>query len=263
MIKRTLTLLLTASIISAAMLTMGFALMQKFTPALAAPLEALVVETKAQVSPARIVTAEEAQQVEDFSSSETGLEVSSSSVSEFEDSSESQGSQSFSVSSITSATTGVEITVAELLANPEQYRYQVLILRGIATSLNDGKILINDGTGQVLVEVKQDLVDFAALNGLTLTLLAKVDDSSSSYEFELEACTIESVNGTIVLDDDCQEDGSSEDDDMNDDMDDDLDDDTDDDMDDDSDDDSSDDSNDDMDDDSFADSTDDSSDDNS
>ncbi len=176
MIKRTFTLLLSASIISAAMLSLGFALMQKFSPALAAPLEALVVETQAQVSPARVVTAEEAQQVEDFSSSESGLEVSSSSVSEFEDSSEYQGWQSFSVSSITSATTGVEITVAELLANPEQYRHQVLILRGIATSLNDGKILINDGTGQVLVEVKEELVDFAALDGLSLTLLAKVDE---------------------------------------------------------------------------------------
>ena len=245
MIKKVLTLLVTSTIISAGLLFMGFTMMQKFSPALAAPLEALVLGSTAQVSPTADFSVEDVQPAEDFSSNEDLSESSSLTGSSSDRSEEMK-------------ITGVQVKISDVSANPEQYRGQVLVITGIATYLSSEKIMVNDGTGDILVEIEDDWLDVAAINGMTVTVTAKIDDSSSPYEFELEACSLEDASGTIYMDDDCGDNSSDDmnDDDSSDDM---YDDDSNDDMnDDDSDDDMyDDDSNDDSDDDDSSDDSDD------
>ena len=254
MIKRSLVLVFVSSLISAGLLFLGTTVMGIIPPALASAENALVTGTDGQSSPIPIPAEETAiRKVELFNKAETPKVSSAGNAALPSAAVPVQPLQASKVSTCGVAPiTGV--TISQLLANPNQYFHNVVSLTGIATRLSDEKFLLNDGTGQILVEVEDDRVLYAIINGISITVTGMIDDSSSQYGFELDAYTLTDVNGTVIVDD-------CEDDDNNDDMDDDLDDDSDDDLDDDSDDDLDDDSDDDLDDDSDDDLNDDSNDD--
>ena len=221
MIKKVLTLLVTSTLISAGLLFMGFTMMQKFSPAMAAPLEALVLGPKAQVSTTADFSADEAQQAEDLSSDDKLSESASLPESTSDRSDDSSRSLTSSDDAVKSEITGLQVMISDVLANPEQYRGQVLVISGIATSLSSEKIMLNDGTGNILVDFDEEWFDVAKIDGMTVTVVAKIDDSSSAYEFELEACSLEDTNGVTLFDDDCGNGSTSTgDDDSNDDSDD-------------------------------------------
>jgi hypothetical protein len=254
MIKKTLVLIIVSSLFSAGLLFLGTTVMGAFSPALASAQNALVTGTDGQTSPIPIPAEKTAsQKVELLSKSETP-KVSSAGKAALP--SPAIPDQPLKVSKVSpcgvAPITGV--TIAQLLANPNQYFHKVITLTGVATRLSDEKFLLNDGTGQIMVEVEDDLVIHALINGISITVTGKLDDTSSQYGFELDAFTLTDANGTVVVDD-------CDDDDINDDLDDDLDDDSDDDLGDDSDDNLDDDSDDDLDDNSDDDLNDDSGDD--
>jgi hypothetical protein len=243
MIKRSLVLVLVSSLISAGLLFLGTTLMGIIPPAIASAQNALVTGTDGQTSLIPFPAEETViQKVELFNKAETP-KVSSAGNTALP--SAAFPVQPLNVSKVPTCGTApiTGITISQLLANPNQYFHNVVSLTGIATRLSDEKFLLNDGTGQILVEVEDDRVLYAIINGISITVTGMLDDSSSQYGFELDAYTLTDVNGTVIVDD-------CEDDDIDDDLDDDLDDDTDDDQDDDGDDDLDDDNDDDLDDDS-------------
>jgi len=132
------------------------------------------------------------------------------------------------------------VTIAELLQNPELYDDSMVSISGIASTLSAEKFLLNDGTGQILVELEDEDDSSTSVDGLSISVVGKFDDESNSLSGEVEAFTI-TYQGQVIYQkdsmDDDSDDGEDSDDDMDDDdMDDDGDDSGDDDMDDDSDD---------------------------
>ena len=255
MIKRIFALVIISSLVSAGLIFLGTALLGKFSPALASSLSALVAGTDVQAAsvsnpaeekvPPKIEVPGEAKKPDVFAAVKATPTISINPT------------QPLKVSNTSSSgaapITGV--TIAQLLKDPGQFSDKTLTITGIATSLGHEKFLLNDGTGQILVEVDDDPGKYVVLNGQSITITGKLDDFSSQGGVELEACTVTDPNGTFVLDD-CDDDSDDDDvddsdDDVNDDPDDDDVDDSDDDVDDDSDDDDSmNDSDDDSDDDS-------------
>jgi uncharacterized protein YdeI (BOF family) len=121
------------------------------------------------------------------------------------------------------------VTISELLQNPEQYNDAVVSISGIATSLSSEKFLLNDGTGQILVELEDEESTTVSVDGLSISVVGKFDDKSSSLSPEVEAFTI-TYQGQVIyqansLDDDMDDDGDNSGDDDMDDDDDDMDDD--------------------------------------
>jgi hypothetical protein len=238
MIKRIIGLVVTSSLISAGLLFLGITMMEQYSPALASSLDALVAGSKATVSQNAIVAVDNDPQADDLSSGVKKLELSSLQKSASNTQVNSNQSPEIPANSISAETSGGTVTIAQLLSNPDQYRNQVITISGIATSLGDDKMLVNDGTGQILVEVDDELVNFAVINGLSITIMGMLDDFNSSIDFKLDACTIEYQNNTVVIDDCTVDDDIDDDDDdgVDDDDDDGMDDDDDDGMDDDDDD---------------------------
>jgi hypothetical protein len=216
MIKRILTLVVTSSIISAGLLYLGFTMMERYSPALASSLNALVAGTNTQASPKVIAAAENFPLAEDLSSSDMDPGSSSLPKSAPNIQVDSNPSLKTSANSISAEKSGPGVTISQLMNNPDQYRNQAVTISGIATSMGDDKVLVNDGTGQILFEVDDELVDFAIINGLTITIVGMLDDSCSSAVFELDACTLDYQNNIVVIDD-CIDDDDTNDDDINDD----------------------------------------------
>lgn len=252
MIKRIVTLVLTSSLISAGLLYLGFAFLSQSTPAYASSQKALVAKTDLQSFIASFPF------VESKSPTSNSSVVDDSSVdsakSSDDSSSSSDSSQSASVSSSTTSTTSATVvTIAELLQNPELYDDSLVSISGIATSLSDEKFLLNDGTGQILVELEDEDGSSTSVDGLSISVVGKFDDESNSLSGEVEAFTI-TYQGQVIYQkdsmDDDSNDGEDSDDDGDDSDDDDMDDDGDDSSDDDLDDDGDDSGDDDMDDES-------------
>ena len=218
--KKTLTLVIISILISVGLLWQGTTVMAKFSPILASSQNPLIARLASVTS--------------------LNGNTTNPTITEYD--------QPLIV--VTTSTSelmpATSVTIAELLANPNLYSHELITINGIATMLGDGKFLLNDGTGQILIDADDDLDYYTSVNGLFITVTGKLDGSSDEYGFQFESCTISDENGTIVVDD-CDSDDLN--DDMNDDMDDDMNDDMDDDMDDDMNEDMNDDMNDDMDDD--------------
>jgi len=256
MIKRIVTLVLTSSLISAGLLYLGFAFLSQSTPAYASSQKALVARTDLQSFIASFPFVESKSPASNSSTADD-LSVDSAESSD-DSSSSSDSSQSESVSSSTnSAASATVVTIAELLQNSELYDDTLVSISGIATSLSDEKFLLNDGTGQILVELEDEDGSSTSVDGLSISVVGKFDDESNSLSGEVEAFTI-TYQGQVIYQKDSVDDDSDEGEDSDDDMDDDGEDSGDDDMDDDGDgsgdddmdDDESDDDDDDMDDDS-------------
>lgn len=233
MIKRIVTLVLTSSLISAGLLYLGFAFLSQSTPAYASAQKALVARTDLQSFIASFPFVESQSPTSNSSLDDSSVDSAKSSV---DSSSSSDSSQSASVSSSTTSTaTATVVTIAELLQNPELYDDSLVSISGIATSLSDEKFLLNDGTGQILVELEDEDGSSTSVDGLSISVVGKFDDESNSLSGEVEAFTI-TYQGQVIYQKDSMDDDSGDGEDSDDDMDDDGDDFNDDDMDDDGDD---------------------------
>jgi uncharacterized protein YdeI (BOF family) len=224
MIKKILALVVASSVISAGLLFVGITMMGQFFPALAGPLDPLVAETNEWNSPEALPAEESSPLTVDLAikgakpgDSSTAQPVPAIPVN-------SDPPLHASGSSTSPEPPATEVTIAQLMNHPDQYIGQVVTLTGIATSLDDDEFLLNDGTGQILVDVEDDLVSIATLNGLSIVVTGMLDGSSGQTGFEFEASTLTYPGGTeIIVDDDL--DDPDDDDDLNDNDDDDLDDD--------------------------------------
>jgi hypothetical protein len=203
MIKKIFTLVVTSSLISAGFLYLGITMMGQYSPALASSLNALVAENNVQKLPSAIpsvnsdpLTADLSTVEEDLGSTLTPNYNSISPVGS------DQPLQS-SVKQNTTEETPAGVTIAELLNDPDRLINQVITITGIASSLGNEKFLLNDGTGQILVEADDVLVSLATLDGLSITVLGKLDDSSSQTGYELDAITLTYPDGSVVGSDDC------------------------------------------------------------
>jgi uncharacterized protein YdeI (BOF family) len=263
MIKRIITLLVTSSVISAGLLYLGFTVLGQYSPAHASSLNALVARSTVQNSPNVIPAGKSSPVTVDLRGGVEKSEVSSPSIAVSAIPVSSDQPLPVSVNSVSTEAPVAGVTIAQLLNSPDQFIHQIISITGIATSLVKDKFLLNDGTGQLLVEVEDDLVGFTIIDGMSITVMGKLDDSSSQSGIVLEAHTLTDKNGTVVSDDCIEDDSSIGDDDCLDDSDDDCLDDSDDDCLDDSDDDCLDDSHDDSNDGSQDDSNDGSQDDSS
>ncbi len=240
MIKRIITLIITSSIISASLLFLGITFMEQYTPAHASTLEALVARSNAQIAPNDISVSENAPVTTDINNGKEKFLGSSIPKSVSVIPVASAQAINASVTLTTTVSTAPSVKISQILSDPKQFLDQVYTISGIATRLGDDKLLLNDGTGQILVEVEDDLLGLMLINGQMVSIMGKLDDTDSFTGIEMDACTLTDQNGTVVMDD-CDEDDLDDVDDDND-----GDDDDDDDLD---DDDSDDDSDDDLDDD--------------
>ena len=248
MIKRIITLIITSSMISAGLLFLGITLMEQYSPAHASTLEALVARSNPQIAPNDILVSEHASVTTDINNGKEKLLGSSTPKSVSVIPVASAQAINASVNLTTTVSTAPSIKISQILSDPKQFHSEVYTISGIATRLGDDKLLLNDGTGQILVEVEDDLLGLMLINGQMVSIMGKLDDTDSFTGIEMDACTLTDQNGAIVMDDCDEDDLDDVDDDSDgvDDDDDDLDDDDEDDLDDDDD---SDDDNDDIDDD--------------
>lgn len=188
MIKRTLLLVLTASVITAGLLIVGITVMGQFSPAVASPIEALVAGINPQASDRRgddeARTSESRRPIASTSQSGFGIQLSTPQA------------------GTTTAPAGI-LNISQLLSSPTSFISRNVTVSGVASSLNGEYFLLNDGTGQILVKIDLDDDDnisgYVPTSGATLTVFGEFEQSSSGWK--VEACTITDANGTFVVDD--------------------------------------------------------------
>jgi hypothetical protein len=210
MIKRIIVLVVASSLISAGLLFLGTTLMGKFSPALAFSQNAIVAGTNVQ-TPTVSIQAEEKVPQKTEVSSEAEKTAASTAVKANPATGTSSAQPTTAPIALPSRETPIKgVTIAQLLNNPDQFTHKIFNITGIVTSLGAQKILLNDGTGQILVEMEDDLVRFAALNGLSIMVTGRFDDSSGQNGYKLDAYTLTDKNGTLVVDD-CVDDDCNDD----------------------------------------------------
>ena len=205
MIKRIIALIITSSMISAGLLFLGISLMEQYTPAHASTLEALVAKSNAQVALNDVSGSENTPVTTDINNGKEKLLGSSISKSVSVIPVASAQTISASVNLTTTVSTAPSIKISQILSDPKQFLDQVYTISGIVTRLGDDKLLLNDGTGQILVEVEDDLLSLMVINGQMVSIMGKLDDTDSFTGIEMDACTLTDQNGAVVMDD-CDED---------------------------------------------------------
>jgi uncharacterized protein YdeI (BOF family) len=206
MIKKTLTLIIMSSLISAGLLLLGTTVMANFSPALAPSQNALVAGPEVQTSSVSIPAEQSVSQKIELQNVAEKPEMSSVANAALPSSANVDQQLSLSIATTPGAAPVTGVTIAQILANPDQYYHTEITITGIVTGLSHEKFLLNDGTGQILVEVDDDLVTYVIIDGLSITVTGKLDDSNAQYGIELDACTITDENGTVVVDDCMDED---------------------------------------------------------
>ena len=195
MTKKVFRLVFIASVLSAALLFVGTTVMGKFSPVLASSLNALVSNTGNETSTgsnqpinqdAGLITAGARQAEEKVSA--RNAEVAAVTLS------------SIRLESTSTATTlqASSVTIAALLKDPAQYRDQLVSVSGIVSLLSDEKLLLNDGTGQILVELESGHLSGAPAEGQTLTILGRFDPSNDDSSFKIEAYAVLDANGVLL-----------------------------------------------------------------
>ncbi len=213
MTRKIFALIICASLISAGLLFIGTTVLANFSPSLRSSLDALVAGKDVQAASSPVTAEEKVPSKVDLSSEARMPEASITAKATLASSTGSAPPLKMSVSSDSNAAPITGVTIAQLLGSPQQYSGKVLTLTGIATSLSHDKFLLNDGTGQILIELDDDPGKYVVVTGVSITITAKLDSFSSPASAVLEACTVTDQNGTFELDD-C--DDSDDDEDMDD-----------------------------------------------
>jgi uncharacterized protein YdeI (BOF family) len=98
-------------------------------------------------------------------------------------------------------------TVAELVSSPGDFYKQTVTLNGRVTLLNDGEFLLNDGTGQILVDLEDDDVRLLGLKDGDVVIVTGILETDDGY-LDVDACEVITVLGAITLND-CSKSGDN------------------------------------------------------
>ncbi|MBI4926927.1 MAG: hypothetical protein HY835_04120 [Anaerolineae bacterium] len=204
MAKRVFALVFTSSVITALLLFVGTAIVGKFSPAFAssslpglvAGSQALLLGDNATAEAGMTSTPDPTETVEVSSTPDVSQTPEVSSTPQPSSTPVPPGATDDDVQG--TPVTGVSI--AELLGNSGQYLDGVFTITGMASVLNGDKLLLNDGTGQILVDLEDDLMQYMAQNGSTITVTGEFSIEGGQAQFALEACVVADQNGTFVLD---------------------------------------------------------------
>lgn len=217
MANRIITLVVISSLISAGLLYLGFTILSHYTPAHASAASALFVKTNVQssIDPAAVeggsLSSKELSSEKSDRGISQSLTAASSSPVITNQSQTSTGSTSTNVTPITG------LTIAELLRNTVSNDDIVVTITGIASILDDERFILNDGTGQIMVEVEDEQLSSLKIDGISVTVTGKFELSSDSIVPKLEASSLTFQGQTIVFDDRLDDDDDIGDDDMDDD----------------------------------------------
>ncbi|MHB9031800.1 MAG: hypothetical protein ACYC6L_02010 [Anaerolineae bacterium] len=186
------------SIVSAALLYLGTMVMGQLTPSLASSLNAQITNISQRSAQAHLpgrdaIVENVVQRVADSNHKDSTVGAGTADT----QAAPGQG-QLASGTEITSTAVVTKVSIAELARNADKYEEHVVSVSGLATSLK-GKLLLNDGTGQILVEVDDDQLNLTALNGKVVTVVAEFDGEASAQVLKLKARSLSYDSQTIIL----------------------------------------------------------------
>jgi uncharacterized protein YdeI (BOF family) len=94
-------------------------------------------------------------------------------------------------------------TIADLINNPASFYNQLLTLTGLITILDNDEFLLNDGTGQIIVDIdeNQQFEQLPFTNGQMVTVRGYFENDGQYLD--IDACEITSEDGTKALVVDC------------------------------------------------------------
>ena len=195
MFKRIAALVVTAGIISALLLYAGTTLMGNFTSAFASSLPALVtgIRSGGVDDSLHTVATQAASTADNRKGADKPEDNPTNEASETPDPTPSNTPQATPVPAS-------NVTVAQLLSGSTQFEDGVFTITGIATRVSNDKFLLNDGTGQILVDLEDDLVKVTVLDGAMVTVTGEFRSLGGQNSMGLKACVVTGQNGTAVLD---------------------------------------------------------------
>lgn len=93
-------------------------------------------------------------------------------------------------------------TIADLISNPSAYYNQLLTVTGMVTLLDDHEFLLNDGTGQIFVDVEDHLYGSLPLTNGQMITVSGYFENDGQY-LDIDACEIIDESGQSTLTSDC------------------------------------------------------------
>jgi uncharacterized protein YdeI (BOF family) len=195
--KKFLPLILAAGLISALLLFAGTALMDRLSPVYAARLPALFTGgADTLVAQNDSITIQLPARSDDSFNSTP--EATASVTADASKTPAAGGTSAPQSTPMPGNPQGTQATIAQLVANPEQYRGTLVSLSGIATSLDGDKFLLNDGTGQIIIDLEDDLVRVTVVNGSQVTVLGQFKVRNDGVE--VDACVFDGGSGSVQVD---------------------------------------------------------------
>ncbi len=203
MFKRIAALVIAAGITSALLLYIGTTVMGEFTSAFAASLPALVTGRGGQDDnrPHLISTSQAGPTASGLSAAgedrrkgaDKPEDTPAPNPNRTPDDDPSQTPEATSV-----PTSGV--TIAQLLSGSAQFEDGVFTITGIATRVNQHTFLLNDGTGQILVDLEDNLVQVTILDGGMVTVTGEFRRLGGQNGLGLKACVLSDSSGATTVD---------------------------------------------------------------
>jgi uncharacterized protein YdeI (BOF family) len=199
--KKFLPLILAAGLVSALLLFAGTALMDRLSPVYASRLPALFAGSSAKTLEVKDGQGASIaiQVASDDSGTSTGTPVATVTVTaDASDTPEPLGTPAPQGTSSAGNPQGTAVTIADLAANPAKYRGLLVSVSGIATQLDGDKFLLNDGTGQIIIDLEDDLVKIVVTNGSQVTVLGQFKVRNDGLE--IDACVYNGGSGNVQVD---------------------------------------------------------------
>lgn len=188
MSRKFMVLTLTSAIVSAILLFAGTTVMGFFSPASADSLPALVLGKQVTQN-----TALQAQSGTDDTPTPTPFQPAPTETAFPTGTLPPVQTPTVQPTSIPS----VSLTIAQLLANPGAYLNKIVSVSGMVSVISHELFLLNDGTGQIVIDVEEDGVAGALPNGATVTVVGRFDDYSKGGSYKIEACTVTDSSGKV------------------------------------------------------------------
>lgn len=113
------------------------------------------------------------------------------------------------------AAAGPTSTIAELINDPAGFYNQMLTITGMITLLDDDEFLINDGTGQIIVDVDDDHSEHLPFTNGQIVTVSGYFENDGQY-LDIDACEISGEDGTAAVSIDCTDHDDDFDDNSND-----------------------------------------------
>jgi uncharacterized protein YdeI (BOF family) len=230
MIKRTLSLAVVAGLVGAGLIFGGTAVLSRIGPVSAAQLPALIVEGSGGASGSASLPVD-SKNLDPSQDGKTAMAVGSNTPSALPRVSDSfsaadqmpppgspgpfatlarvaepvraggtggAGPEQPTSNAAMESAPAVKVTIAELLANPSSYLGRVVSSAGRVTSLSSDRFLINDGTGQIMVDLEDNLVKVAITNGSIVTVVGEFGQIGNGSVFDINARAVTNRGGATA-----------------------------------------------------------------